>query len=190
MTCNILSSECLLLTINIGIQRSRDRLELGLLDCEKINGISNFDLPLILVVTIVDQNLTRFLVDDRSSCNILYAGTLKRLGIQQVDLNLFNGEDLLAFNDLLTHPYGMIVIMLEIRKGMCERKVSYHDKEGKLTTVSTDLEEEEWIKELTLEDILALVGGTKEGSRDTNTFNLDAREVEVWPIPNGEFKSI
>lgn len=69
-------------------------------------------------------------------------------------------------------------------------KVSYHDKEGKLTTVTTDLEEEEWIKELTLEDILTLVGGTKEGSRDTNTFNLDAREVEVWPIPNGEFKSI
>lgn len=67
--------------VDSSIQQSRVRLELGFLDHRKINGISNFDLPLILVVIIADQKLTRFLVDDKSSCNILYADTFELLDL-------------------------------------------------------------------------------------------------------------
>lgn len=64
-------------------------MELELLDHEKISGISNFDLPLILVITILDQNLTRFLVDDLNSCNVLFADMLDLLGLQQKNLNSY-----------------------------------------------------------------------------------------------------
>lgn len=65
----------------ISDQRSEDRSELDFLDHEKINGILNFDLALILAAIIVDQNMIGFLVDGGSSCNILYVETLKLLGI-------------------------------------------------------------------------------------------------------------
>lgn len=55
----------------VGAQQSEDRLKLVFLDHEKIAKISNYDFPLINTVTIVDQNMTGFLVDDRSSYNIL-----------------------------------------------------------------------------------------------------------------------
>lgn len=57
---------------NTGVQQSRDRLELEFLYPKKINVIPNFDLPLILTVTVVDRVMTGLLVDDESSCNILY----------------------------------------------------------------------------------------------------------------------
>lgn len=71
------SSDCILLITNSSVQSSRDRSKLGFLDLENINGISNFDLPLILAITIVDYKLIGFLVDDWSSCNILYTHTLE-----------------------------------------------------------------------------------------------------------------
>lgn len=58
------------------------QLELGFLDWENINRITNFDLPLILDVTIIGQNLTRFLIDDGSSSNILYIDALEKLIIK------------------------------------------------------------------------------------------------------------
>lgn len=83
------SLECLVLMTDIVIQRHRDRSELELLDREKISGILNFDLPLILVITILDRNLTRFLVDDLNSCNVLFADMLELLGLQRTNLNLY-----------------------------------------------------------------------------------------------------
>ncbi|CAI8583153.1 unnamed protein product [Vicia faba] len=103
-----------LLTTKIDGLWSRDRLESGFLYCEKINRILNFNLPLILAVTITDRNLTIFLVDDRSSGNILYVDTLKLLGIQQAYLNPYNIGDLLAFNESMTHPQGTIDMTLAI----------------------------------------------------------------------------
>lgn len=67
-------------------------LELGFLDREKIYGIPNFDLPLILQVTVTDQNLAEFPVDDISSCNILYTDTLELLGIQKPYMNSYSRE--------------------------------------------------------------------------------------------------
>ena len=96
------SSYCFILIVDIGTRRSKDRLELGFMNRVKINGIPTFNPPLILTVTIVDRNLTEFLVDDKSSSNILYADTMDMLGIQQTNMNSYSGRDLLAFNDSIT----------------------------------------------------------------------------------------
>lgn len=78
-------------------------MELGFLDKDKIYGILNIDMPLILGITIADQNLTRILVDKGSSCNVIYIGTMDLLGIQKTYLRLYNGGNMLAFNDYATH---------------------------------------------------------------------------------------
>lgn len=61
-------------------------MKLGFLDRDKINGLPNVDLPLILTVTIDDRNLTEFLIDEGSSCDILYSETVDLIGIPQEDL--------------------------------------------------------------------------------------------------------
>lgn len=98
------SPDFFLLMTNTGTQGSWDWLVLGFLECEKINGVLNVDIPLILAVIIAELNLTVFVMDDRSSWNILYADMLELLGIQQADLNLYDMGDLLAFNDSMTRP--------------------------------------------------------------------------------------
>lgn len=65
---------------------------LRFLDREKINEILNFNLPQILNVTITGLNLTGFLVDDTSSCNILYVDALLQLTIQETYMNLYWAE--------------------------------------------------------------------------------------------------
>lgn len=64
------------------------------------------------MVVIANQALTELLVDNKSSCNVLYEDALDPL--RQTDLNLFDGEDLLAFNDSVTHPYGVTDLTLSI----------------------------------------------------------------------------
>lgn len=85
-----------------------DLSKLGFLYPDKINGFPSDDFPLILVITTIDHNLTGFLVDDGSSCNILYSNKIDLIGIQQAGLNLYGGGDLLAFNDSITHSRGVV----------------------------------------------------------------------------------
>lgn len=120
-TCH--SSNCFILVAGDNIRRSKDRLELGFMDREKNNGIPNFNLPLILAVTIVESNLTGFFVDNKSSCNILYAYTMDLLGIKQTNMKLYNWGDLLAPNNLISHPQGAINMIVTIGEGACQRKV-------------------------------------------------------------------
>lgn len=66
------------------------------------------------MVVIANQALTELLVDNRRSCNVLYEDALDPLGLRQTYLNPFDGEELLAFNDLVTHPYGVTNLTLSI----------------------------------------------------------------------------
>lgn len=116
-------SDCSILVTNIDIRRIIDRSELGFLDRGKINGILNGDLPLILEITIVDHNLTEFLVDDISSCNILYSYTMDLISIRQEYLSLYGIKNLLAFNDSITHPQGDVALAMSVGEEYRERKV-------------------------------------------------------------------
>lgn len=55
------------------MQTFDEELELGFIYCDKINGIPNVDLPLILAINIVGRNIIKFLVDNKRSYNILYS---------------------------------------------------------------------------------------------------------------------
>lgn len=108
--------DCLLLDADSRVQQI-DRSELGFLDSEKIDKITNSGLPLVIEVGIVDLTLTWFLVDGGCSCNVLYEYALESLGFQQIYLSLFTMEGLLAINDLITHPCGAFVLTLSIGEG-------------------------------------------------------------------------
>lgn len=69
-------------------------------------------------------------------------------------------------------------------------KVTYHDRDGRSTIVSTDLEESKQIKELVLRDILVSTSGAGENMGNTNTFDLDTHEDKLIPTWNNEFKYI
>lgn len=97
------SSNHFVLTTDVNIQWRRDCLELEFLDCNKINGILNVDLPLIRVV-IIDRNLTGFLMDEGSSYRVFYFDMMALIGIKHVYHNSYGEGDLLAFNDSITHP--------------------------------------------------------------------------------------
>lgn len=72
-----------MLVINVDTWWRIDLSKLRVLDHDKINGFPNDDFPLILAITTVDHNLTGFLVDDGSSCNILYSNKTYMIGIHK-----------------------------------------------------------------------------------------------------------
>lgn len=56
--------------------RSKYKPMLGFQDCEKVDGIPNIELPLVITFIVVNQTVAGLLVDE-SSCNILYTDTLE-----------------------------------------------------------------------------------------------------------------
>lgn len=71
---------------------------------EKIDGILNSGLPFVIVVVMNHPTVTGFLIDDGSSCNILYEEALKLVGLYWTEPTPSEGEEILAFNNSVTHP--------------------------------------------------------------------------------------
>lgn len=69
---------------------------------------------MVLVITIVDRNLTGFLVDNVNSWIILYMDALEKLGLQTLDIDIYCGGDLFAVNDSLTRPCKATYLKLSL----------------------------------------------------------------------------
>lgn len=69
---------------------------------------------MVLVITIVDRNLTGFLVDNVNSWIIL----------QTLDMNIYCGGDLFSINDSLTHPCKATYLKLSLAEQVRGRKVT------------------------------------------------------------------
>lgn len=103
--------------------QSEDQTMLGFQDHEEVNVVPNSELLLVIIVTVVDQIVTWFLMDKESSCNVLYTNTLEHLRLRQLDLSQYNSGSLLAFNDFITHPCWMADLELSLEKRESEIKV-------------------------------------------------------------------
>lgn len=124
------------------------------------------------------SNLTRFLVDDRSSCNVLYADILELLGLQRMDLNPYYVGDLLAFNDSITRPWGTTYMTWAIGEATYERKVilSFHVISCK--SVFRDILERSFLERLNVVASSVHLKGTyhyREGM--SGIFGVDLKEA-------------
>lgn len=102
------SLDCFLIIDYINIRWSEDQFELGFIFREKINEIPNCDLFFILTINIIDHNLTKFFVDDGSSCNVLYTYTMDLLGIHQAGLQRGGRRDSRKSNPYFLDTYTNI----------------------------------------------------------------------------------
>lgn len=104
--------------------QSEDKLMLGFQDREKVYKILNATLLLVIIDTISNHTIFKFLIEDGSSCNVLYIDTLRKLEIRQQDHDLCDDISLLAFNDFITHPYGATNLLFSLVEMEGERKVT------------------------------------------------------------------
>lgn len=52
---------------------------LGFRDHEKVDGVPNAKLPLVITATIMNHSVSGILIDDGSSSDIMYLGIFRRL---------------------------------------------------------------------------------------------------------------
>ncbi|KAI5443636.1 hypothetical protein KIW84_012327 [Lathyrus oleraceus] len=92
-----------------------------------------------------------------------------------------SGEDLLVFNDSITHPCGMRYLPLSLGEGESERK-SF--------VINIDLKAARRILEVTLNSLLTTSTVSEEGLRRVNMVDLDVRQDRVRPIMDDNFEVI
>lgn len=86
------------------IKKSKeDKYILGFRDCKKVHDVSNVMLLLVITATIENYLGSRILINDGSSCNIMYPDIFRKLGLCEWDLRSYKGGNLLTFNDSSTH---------------------------------------------------------------------------------------
>jgi hypothetical protein len=82
------------------------RPPLGFTDHDLINGSPNEDLPLLLIANIADYDVSRILIDQGSSCDIMFNEIFSKLQIEQERHEPYHEGPLTAFHGSTTQPLG------------------------------------------------------------------------------------
>lgn len=85
-------------------------------DHENVDGIPNVALPLIITSIIANHCVSGILVDDGSSCNLIYFRIFTKLDLKEQDLRSCKDQSLLAFNDYSTHPCRHMYLISHLGK--------------------------------------------------------------------------
>jgi len=102
---------------------AKKRPLLGFTDSEKVNEVSNKELPLVIIVEIRDHDVARCLVDEGNSVYILYQDTFEKLGLRREYLKPYNDTDLHGFNETSMCPWGYVTLSVMFGEEMDERTV-------------------------------------------------------------------
>ncbi|GAU46047.1 hypothetical protein TSUD_191180 [Trifolium subterraneum] len=71
-------------------------------------GSPNFQIPLLVRAKMANFDVRRILVDQGSSCDIMYSGLFKVLQLTEENLVPYVGSDLQGFNGSTTKPWGYV----------------------------------------------------------------------------------
>lgn len=96
---------------------------LEFLDSEKAGGIPNYFFPLVITATISDFDVSQILIDGGNSCDIIYSELFEKIGLNKENSRTNEGSDLKAFNNITTHPWGYIELMIIVGKGKDVRTI-------------------------------------------------------------------
>ncbi|MCH99833.1 hypothetical protein A2U01_0020848, partial [Trifolium medium] len=81
---------------------------LGFDDHEYLGGVPNEIFPLIVIATMAHHDVSRILIDQGSSCDVMYQKLFQKLGLRRECLCPYEGTDLHGFNGSTIHPWGLI----------------------------------------------------------------------------------
>ncbi|MCI15723.1 hypothetical protein A2U01_0036861, partial [Trifolium medium] len=69
-------------------------------------GAANSSIPLLIRASMANFDVHRILVDEGSSCDIMYTSLFKVLGLEREHLSPYVGSDLQGFNGSTSKPWG------------------------------------------------------------------------------------
>ncbi|GAU34804.1 hypothetical protein TSUD_394300, partial [Trifolium subterraneum] len=75
-------------------------------------GSPNFQIPLLVRAKMANFDVRRILVDQGSSCDIMYSGLFKVLQLTEENLVPYVGSDLQGFNGSTTKPWGYVDLIV------------------------------------------------------------------------------
>ncbi|GAU42711.1 hypothetical protein TSUD_382470 [Trifolium subterraneum] len=90
-------------------------------------GSPNFQIPLLVRAKMANFDVRRILVDQGSSCDIMYSGLFKVLQLTEENLVPYVGSDLQGFNGSTTKPWGYVDLIVTFgeNKAMKSVKVKF-----------------------------------------------------------------
>ncbi|MCH98019.1 hypothetical protein A2U01_0019018, partial [Trifolium medium] len=88
--------------------REGGRPILGFNDDEYPGGTPNEIFPLIVIATMAHHDVSRILIDQGSSCDVMYQELFEKFGLKKEDLCTYEGTDLQGFNRSTICPWGLI----------------------------------------------------------------------------------
>ncbi|GAU39725.1 hypothetical protein TSUD_144910 [Trifolium subterraneum] len=97
-------------------------------DEEEVPGGSpNFQIPLLVRAKMANFDVRRILVDQGSSCDIMYSGLFRVLQLTEENLVPYVGSDLQGFNGSTTKPWGYVDLIVTFgeNKAMKSVKVKF-----------------------------------------------------------------
>ncbi|GAU47343.1 hypothetical protein TSUD_302120 [Trifolium subterraneum] len=109
--------------------RSRSREEVP-------GGSPNFQIPLLVRAKMTNFDIRRILVDQGSSCDIMYSGLFKVLQLTEENLVPYVGSDLQGFNGSTTKPWGYVDLIVTFGENKAIKSV----KDGRIATINGDIE--------------------------------------------------
>ncbi|GAU19123.1 hypothetical protein TSUD_79460 [Trifolium subterraneum] len=156
---------------------------------EVLGGSPNFQIPLLVRVKMENFDVRRILVDQGSSCDIMYSGLFKVLQLTEENLVPYVGSDLQGFNGATTKPWGYVDLIVT----RCFEAAAKN-----LNTVATPQKKKKEVKPLDVnsistEDAVELDARTskKERKQEKKTMKDDLLVKENYRhIPDGEFELI
>ncbi|GAU45958.1 hypothetical protein TSUD_301670 [Trifolium subterraneum] len=86
-------------------------------------GSPNFQIPLLVRAKMANFDVRRILVDQGSSCDIMYSGLFKVLQITEENLVPYVGSDIQGFNESTTKPWGYVDLIVTFGENRAMKSV-------------------------------------------------------------------
>ncbi|GAU51996.1 hypothetical protein TSUD_417990, partial [Trifolium subterraneum] len=86
-------------------------------------GSPNFQIPLLVRAKMANFDVRRILVDQGSSCDIMYSGLFKVLQLTEENLAPYVGSDLQGFNGSTTKPWGYVDLIVTFGENRAMKSV-------------------------------------------------------------------
>lgn len=87
-------------------------------------GSLNHQIPLLVRARMANFDVRRILVDQGSSCDVMYAGLFKTLQLTKKNLSPYVGADLQGFNGATTKPWGYVDLIVTFREGETTKSIN------------------------------------------------------------------